>query len=395
MSGDNATDSRRIRLLQALSTHAGITEYANYVGGLVGYNGTKGSVTWDQYGTPTLGAILYGDTFVGGLAGYNDGNAAIINTSGKPLTIRGQIVADGDAVGGMIGLNTAPVLPTATVAATRVEGVHFVGGVIGANMPVGSFTVQDTLGKAGALTTTVTAGRVRADGVAGGIIGYNRLLAALPQDVTHAAMLPTFSDDNVLIDSTAVASSEAAVCLENFTNTFNLEANAYVGGILGYNDAATNLTIRNAVNGSSSNALAVGGLSMGTDDTAHRLYQGVKLLSLNQNYEFGETRGYLAGGIIGFAAQKYHAGKLYELRQHCPRLRGGWPDRLERRHDQRRHDLRFAGQPAGGLPVPGRHRGRQHPQHRQRGPGSGRCAARQSGHRQYRGHQHERRGGHV
>ena len=73
--------------------------------GLVGYNGTKGSVTWDQYGTPTLGAILYGDTFVGGLAGYNDGNAAITNTSGKTLIIRGQIVADGDAVGGLIGLN--------------------------------------------------------------------------------------------------------------------------------------------------------------------------------------------------------------------------------------------------------------------------------------------------
>ena len=308
-------------------------------------------------------------------------NAAITNTSGKPLTIRGQIVADGDAVGGIIGLNTAPVLPTATVAATRVEGVHFVGGVIGANMPVGSFTVQDTLGKAGALTTTVTAGRVRADGVAGGIIGYNRLLAALPQDVTHAAMLPTFSDDNVLTDSTAVTSSGAAVCLENFTNTFNLEANAYVGGILGYNDAATNLTIRNAVNGSSSNALAVGGLSMGTDDTAHRLYQGVKLLSLNQNYEFGETRGYLAGGIIGFAAKNTtleNCTSYGNIAHAC--AAGG---------------LRFAGQPAGGLPVPGRHRGRQHPQHRQRGPGSGRCAARQSGHRRYRGHQHERRGGHV
>lgn len=270
----------------------------DFVGGLVGF----GKNILLQNSRTEKGYVL-GSRFVGGLAGYNDVNAAIINTSGKPLTIRGQIVADGDAVGGLIGLNTAPVLPTATVAATRVEGVHFVGGVIGANMPVGSFTVQDTLGKAGALTTTVTAGRVRADGVAGGIIGYNRLLAALPQDVTHAAMLPTFSDDNVLTDSMAVTSSGAAVCLENFTNTFNLEANAYVGGILGYNDAATNLTIRNAVNGSSSNALAVGGLSMGTDDTAHRLYQGVKLLSLNQNYEFGETRGYLAGGILGFAAK--------------------------------------------------------------------------------------------
>ncbi len=41
----------------------------------------------------------------------------------------------------MIGLNCAPELPSATVAAARVEGVHFVGGVIGANLPVGGFTV--------------------------------------------------------------------------------------------------------------------------------------------------------------------------------------------------------------------------------------------------------------
>ncbi len=58
MSGDNATDSRRINLLQALSTSAGITGYANYVGGMVGYNGKKGSVTWDQYRHPDAGRDL-------------------------------------------------------------------------------------------------------------------------------------------------------------------------------------------------------------------------------------------------------------------------------------------------------------------------------------------------
>ena len=58
-------------------------------------------------GTPTLGAILYGNNYVGGVAGYNDEKATISNTSGQNLTISGQIVAAGKAVGGMIGLNCA------------------------------------------------------------------------------------------------------------------------------------------------------------------------------------------------------------------------------------------------------------------------------------------------
>ena len=56
---------------------------------------------WGRH--PTLGAILYGNNYVGGVAGYNDENATISNTSGQDLTISGQIVAAGKAVGGMIG----------------------------------------------------------------------------------------------------------------------------------------------------------------------------------------------------------------------------------------------------------------------------------------------------
>ena len=67
-----------------------------------------------------------------------------------------------------------------------VTNIPFVGGVIGANLPVGGFTVTG-----GAFNTYVASGRVEADAVAGGIIGYNRLLAAKPAGVTLAALLPT------------------------------------------------------------------------------------------------------------------------------------------------------------------------------------------------------------
>ena len=116
MSGDNATDTRRINLLKELSSSAGSSAggYADYVGGIAGCNGKNGVVTWDT-STPTLGAILYGNNYVGGVAGYNDEKATISNTSGQNLTISGQIVAAGKAVGGMIGLNCASTLPSATV----------------------------------------------------------------------------------------------------------------------------------------------------------------------------------------------------------------------------------------------------------------------------------------
>ena len=138
MSGDNATDTRRINLLKELSSSAG--GYADYVGGIAGCNGKNSVVTWDT-STPTLGAILYGNNYVGGVAGYNDVNAKISNTSGQNLTISGQIVAAGKAVGGMIGLNCASTLPSATVKVSRVAGQQLVGGVIGANLPVSRFTV--------------------------------------------------------------------------------------------------------------------------------------------------------------------------------------------------------------------------------------------------------------
>lgn len=292
MSGDNATDTRRINLLKELSSSTG--GYADYIGGIAGCNGKNGVVTWDGGGIPTLGAILYGNNYVGGVAGYNDENATISNTSGQDLTISGQIVAAGKAVGGMIGLNCASTLPSATVAVSRVAGQQLVGGVIGANLPVGGFTVTG-----GAFNTDVASGRVEADAVAGGIIGYNRLLAAKPTNVTLAALLPTIDQNTgVLTDSTAAETAGGEVTLANFQNKLNLQADIYVGGIVGANDANTKLTIQKATNGATQNALSVGGLNPSNG----AFKNGVSLNALaDGRYDFDTPRGALAGGIIGYA----------------------------------------------------------------------------------------------
>ena len=291
MSGDNATDTRRINLLKELNG------YADYVGGIAGCNGKNGVVTWDKSGTPTLGAILYGNNYVGGVAGYNDENATISNSSGQNLTISGQIVAAGKAVGGMIGLNCASTLPSATVKVSRVAGQQLVGGVIGANLPVGNFTMAD----GGALITDVASGRVEADAVAGGIIGYNRLLAAKPAGVTLAALLPKIDKSTgVLTDSTdAETETDTTITLTGFQNKLNLQADIYVGGIVGANDANTKLTIQKATNGAKQNALSVGGLNPSNNGA---FKGGVSLNALaDGRYDFDDVHGALAGGIIGYA----------------------------------------------------------------------------------------------
>lgn len=298
MSGDNATDTRRINLLMELSRSAG--GYADYVGGIAGSNGKNGVVTWDESGTPKLGAILYGNNYVGGVAGYNDEKAKISNTSGQNLTISGQIVAAGKAVGGMIGLNCASTLPSATVKVSRVAGQQLVGGVIGANLPVGDFTVTgDGVTGDGAFITNVASGRVEADAVAGGIIGYNRLLAAKPTNVTLAALLPTIDQNTgVLTDSTDANTADGIITLANFQNMLNLQADIYVGGIVGANDANTKLTIQNATNGATQNALSVGGLNPSNG----AFKNGVSLNALaDGRYDFDDVHGALAGGIIGYA----------------------------------------------------------------------------------------------
>ena len=319
MASDAATNSSRSALLQALSTYEAAnnekaTTRVDYVGGLVGCNGKNAVLTWDnEASTVQIGAVISGSNFVGGLVGCNDATAKITNTSASLLTVSGE-VAGGNAVGGMIGLNLAPALPAADIKVTEISGTLCVGGVIGANMPVvgtdgTAFTITSaTSGStASTFTTTAKAGRIKADGLAGGIIGYNCLLVSAPTDLT--TILPTVAQDTGLVTvSNTVTRSDKEMTLNDAANQFNLEVNAYVGGIVGYNDAETRLTIRNATNGSQNNAASVGSLKMRGETGT--LGSGVSLKEYNGRFNYNDyvgskdARGSMAGGIIGCVTQK-------------------------------------------------------------------------------------------
>lgn len=317
MASDTATNSSRSALLQALSTYKDAnnqeaTTRADYVGGLVGRNGKNAVLTWDNEATTVqIGAVICGNDFVGGLVGCNDATAKITNTSTSLLTVSGEVTG-GKAVGGMIGLNLAPALPAADIKVTEISGTLCVGGVIGANMPVAgtdgtAFTITSATsgGMVSTFKTTAKAGRIKADGLAGGIIGYNCLLASAPNDLT--TILPTVARDTGLVTVNTLPRSDKEMNLNGAANQFNLEVNAYAGGIVGYNDAATHLTISNATNGSDSNAASVGSLKMRGETGT--LGSGVSLPGYNDSFNYNDyvsdknARGSMAGGIIGCVTQ--------------------------------------------------------------------------------------------
>ena len=321
MASDTATNSSRSALLQALSTYKSAsnqetTTRADYVGGLVGRNGKNAVLTWDKdASTVQIGAVICGNDFVGGLVGCNDATAKITNASTSLLTVSGEVTG-GKAVGGMIGLNLAPALPAADIKVTEISGTLCVGGVIGANMPVVGtdgtvFAIKETAtsgSTVGRFTTTAKAGRIKADGLAGGIIGYNCLLASAPNDLT--TILPTVAHDTglVKVNDTLARDTANTMTLNGAANQFNLEVNAYVGGIVGYNDAETYLTIHNATNGSDSNAASVGSLKMRGETGT--LGSGVSLRGYNASFNYNDyvsdnnARGSMAGGIIGCVTPK-------------------------------------------------------------------------------------------
>lgn len=213
----------------------------------------------------------------------------------------------------MIGLNLAPALPAADIKVTEISGTLCVGGVIGANMPVvgtdgTAFIIKETAtsgSTAGRFKTTAKAGRIKADGLAGGIIGYNCLLASAPDDLT--TILPAVARDTGLVTVNTLPRSDKEMTLSGAANQFNLEVNAYAGGIVGYNDAATRLTISSATNGSQSNAASVGSLKMRGETGI--LGSGVSLQDYNNSFNYNayvsdkNARGYMAGGIIGCVTQ--------------------------------------------------------------------------------------------
>ena len=302
------SDEIAFNRLKTLSRVGDDTAYcADFVGGVTGYNGAGGEISWQEENDNEIGTVLYGNNYVGGVAGYNDAQGLIQNGHDTSFGVTGIIVGEGDCVGGLVGLNCAAQLPAVQVKANHIEGVHFVGGVVGANLPVDGFGFVNAANQpAIAETVAQNSDQIVADGVVGGIIGYNRVIAtpaltaALQSNAGLAdglrTLLPTFSTANALTEP-ELASGSNTVTLTGLKNTYNIDANAYVGGIIGYNSVSTKLTLADAKNGGQN----LGGLSYGNAQyfagkQGYRLADGVSLGALDAAHN-----GYFAGGIIGYA----------------------------------------------------------------------------------------------
>ena len=281
VSTNTATNASRVALLAAMAND----RYANLVGGVAGYN--MGKITWTK--PAAVSVLLNGGSLVGGVVGFNDNGAELtLQDSAALLTVGGRIVAADNAAGGLAGMNCAASLPAVTVKAELISGQYCVGGVVGANLPATAMTVSG-------LCTDGGGNSLQAKALAGGIIGYNRVIAARPAEQNVCAralsLLPTVTVENdiaTVTPSAGAAEGTAVVTLKNSNNTVNVTADAYVGGVVGYNDKDTKLTVDNAQNGAA-NSVDKGILRSGG--------------SLQATYTKGSVtvNGNMAGGIIGYA----------------------------------------------------------------------------------------------
>ena len=282
VSTNTATNASRVALLDTMANG----RYADLVGGVAGCN--MGKITWTQ--SAAVSVLLDGGSLVGGVVGFNDSGAELALQNDAALTVGGRIVAAGNAAGGLAGMNCAANLPAVTVKAELISGQYCVGGVVGANLPAAELTVSG-------LCTDGGGNSLQAKALAGGIIGYNRVIAAQPggQNVCTRALslLPTVTVDKdiaTVTPGTGAAAGTAAVTLNGSSNTVNVTADAYVGGVVGYNDNATKLTVDNAQNGAANSVDK--GILRGSG-------------SLQATYTRGSVtvNGNMAGGIIGYAGK--------------------------------------------------------------------------------------------
>lgn len=175
----------------------------NYVGGLVGKNGTMESTLTNL--TNDSAAAITGDKWVGGIAGANAGT---ISANAQELINRGTITGV-QYVGGVAGENTGTITNTNNDVDLHVkEGAidaKYFGGVAGIN---GHYDeAAQTVTKGGTITSATNAANVIAAGAdyVGGIVGWN------PEDGTLEGM--------------------------GNSNKGRVEGSNYVGGVAGRNDA--------------------------------------------------------------------------------------------------------------------------------------------------------------
>ena len=286
----------------------------SYAGGLTGYN--SGTITFsdkdNEVSNRSVAGIVVGRHYVGGLVGYNDTDGTIdINYT----LIGGRVAATGDCVGGLIGLNASTKLleKKLTIKPSSVQGRYYVGGAIGANVvnPGENVTVSG-------LKVDNSLGTVTAEAFCGGLIGYQRTYTEKDRaDGTLYALLPGIAANNSNVPGTVEASTNthtititadgnSAGRLSAVSNNMTIRAYAYAGGIIGSCEPQTRMKVEHCLN--------AGGFDRPAEDTFpdSKLKTGVDMVSYLQAQKYtdaakalsdelgsGELRVSVIGGVIG------------------------------------------------------------------------------------------------
>lgn len=286
----------------------------SYAGGLTGYN--SGTIIFSDkdnaVSNRSVAGIVVGRHYVGGLVGYNDTDGTIdINYT----LIGGRVAATGDCVGGLVGLNASTKLleKKLTIKPSSVQGRYYVGGAIGANVvnPGEDVTVSG-------LKVDNSLGTVTAEAFCGGLIGYQRTYTEKDRaGGTLYALLPGIAANNSNVPGTVKASTNthtititadgnSAGRLSAVSNNMTIRAYAYAGGIIGSCEPQTKMKVEHCLN--------AGGFDRPAEDTFpdSKLKTGVDMVSYLQAQKYtdaakalsdelssSELRVSVIGGVIG------------------------------------------------------------------------------------------------
>lgn len=292
----------------------------SYAGGLTGYN--SGTITFSDkdnaVSNRSVAGIVVGKHYVGGLVGYNDTDGTIdINYT----LIGGRVAATGDCVGGLVGLNASTKLleKKLTIKPSSVQGRYYVGGAIGANVvnPGEDVTVSG-------LKVDNSLGTVTAEAFCGGLIGYQRTYTEKDRaGGTLYALLPGIAANNSNVPGTVKASTNthtititadgnSAGRLSAVSNNMTIRAYAYAGGIIGSCEPQTQMKVEHCLN--------AGGFDRPAEDTFpdSKLKTGVDMVSYLQAQKYtdaakalsdeigsSELRVSVIGGVIGVNGEKH------------------------------------------------------------------------------------------
>ena len=292
----------------------------SYAGGLTGYN--SGTITFSDkdnaVSNRSVAGIVVGRHYVGGLVGYNDTDGTIdINYT----LIGGRVAATGDCVGGLVGLNASTKLleKKLTIKPSSVQGRYYVGGAIGANVvnPGENVTVSG-------LKVDNSLGTVTAEAFCGGLIGYQRTYTEKDREGrTLYALLPGIAANNSNVPGTVTASTNrhtititadgnSAGRLSAVSNNMTIRAYAYAGGIIGSCEPQTRMKVEHCLN--------AGGFDRPAEDTfpGSKLKTGVDMVFYLQAQKYtdaaealsdelggGELRVSVIGGVIGVNGENH------------------------------------------------------------------------------------------